>query len=78
MLPRRYLRQAEIIGDKVLFDQLNSYHSNIKLKIELNPTTFLDTKLTNIMMAINSTLVGKAHNYLYHRTPKLQNTMKEM
>ena len=36
------------LGDNVLFDQLNSYHPNIKLTIEVNPSKFLDTKLTNI------------------------------
>ena len=35
-------------GDNVLFDQLNSYHPNIKLTIEVNSSKFLDTKLTNI------------------------------
>ena len=41
-----YSRQK--LGDNVLFEQLNSYHQNIKLTIEVNPSTFLDTKLTNI------------------------------
>ena len=36
------------LGDKILFDRLNSYHPNIKLTIEVNPSKFLDTKLTNI------------------------------
>ena len=36
------------LGDNVLFDLLKSYHPNIKLTIEVNPSTFLDTKLTNI------------------------------
>ena len=36
------------LGDGVLFDQLNSYHPNIKLTMEVNPSKFLDTKLTNI------------------------------
>ena len=36
------------LGDNVLFDRLNSYHPNIKLTIEVNPSNFLDTKLTNI------------------------------
>ena len=31
-----------------MFDQLNSYYPNIKLTIEVNPSNFLDTKLTNI------------------------------
>ena len=36
------------LGDNVLFDLLKSYHPNIKLTIEVNSSTFLDTKLTNI------------------------------
>ena len=36
------------LGDSVLFDRLNSYHPNIKLTIEVNPSKFLGTKLTNI------------------------------
>ena len=34
----------------VLFNRLNNYHPNIKLTIELNPSKFLDTKLTSISM----------------------------
>ena len=40
-----YSRQK--LGDNVLLDRLNSY-PNIKLTIEVNPSRFLDTKLTNI------------------------------
>ena len=36
------------LGDNVLFDRLNGYHPNLKLTIEVNPSKFLDTKLTNI------------------------------
>ena len=36
------------LGDDVLFDRLNSYHPNIKFTIEVNPSKFLDIKLTNI------------------------------
>jgi len=32
-------------GDNYLFNRMNSYHPNIKLTIELNPSKFLDTKL---------------------------------
>ena len=31
-----------------MFVRLNSYHPNIKLTIEVNPSKFLDTKLANI------------------------------
>ena len=36
------------LGDNILFDQLNSYHPNIKLTIEVNLSKFLDTKLINM------------------------------
>ena len=39
------------LGDNILFDQLNNYHPNIKLTIEVNPSKYLDTKLTNIIVA---------------------------
>ena len=35
------------LGDNVLFARLKNYHPNIKLIIEVNPSTFLDTKLIN-------------------------------
>ena len=31
--------------EDLLFKKLNSYHSKIKLKIEINPTKFLDTEI---------------------------------
>ena len=36
------------LGDNVLLDWSNSYHPNIKLIIDVNPSKFLDNKLTNI------------------------------
>ena len=36
------------LRDNNLFDQLNSYYPNIKIIIEVNPSKFLNTKLTNI------------------------------
>ena len=36
------------LGDNVLFDRLNNYHPNINLTTKVNPSKFLDTKLTNI------------------------------
>ena len=41
-----YSRQK--LGNSILFDQLNSYHPNIKLNTEVNPSKYLDTKLTSI------------------------------
>ena len=39
------------LGDNAFHDQLNNYHPNIKLTIEVNSTKFLETKLTNINSA---------------------------
>ena len=58
----------------VLFDRLNSYHTNIKLPIELNPSKFLTTSV----VLINSTFTGKTQNYLHHGPPKLQNAINEI
>ena len=41
-----YSRRKKNIEDS-LFKALNSYHKNIKLTIEINPITFLDTRLHN-------------------------------
>ena len=35
------------LGDNFLFDWFNNCHPNIKLTIEVNPSTFLYIKLTN-------------------------------
>ena len=48
--PKLYKRYVNSIYSKLiknqpdwLFEKLNSYHPNIKLKIEVNPSKFLDT-----------------------------------
>ena len=71
-----YSRQR--LGESVLFYQLNNYHPNIKLTMEVNPSKFLDSKLTNINGAYNSTFIGKMQNYLHHGNPKHQNAIKEI
>ena len=38
------------LGDNVMFNWLNNYHPNIKLTVYLNPSKFLDTKLTIIVL----------------------------
>ena len=45
---RRVWWKLAFIVNSDLFDWLNNYHPNIKFLIELNPSKFLDTKLTNI------------------------------
>ena len=44
------------LGDNVL---LNNYHPNIKLITKVNPSKFLDTKLTNINGDYKFNLYGK-------------------
>ena len=65
-----------------MFDRLNNYHSNIKLTIEVNPSNFLDTKLTNINTAFEFNVYQKKkknnQNYLDHGPPKLQNVVNEI
>ena len=64
-----------------MFDRLNNYHSNIKLTIEVNPSNFLDTKLTNINTAFEFNVYQKKNNnqnYLDHGPPKLQNVVNEI
>ena len=63
------------LGDNVLIDRLNNYHSNIKVTIEVNPSKFLDTKLTNIY---HQRLLKKTQKYLNHGPPKLQNAVNEI
>ena len=63
------------LRENVFFDRLNNYHPNIKLTIEVNPSRFLDTKLTNINVSVNSTFIGKTQNYFQHGPPKLQNAI---
>ena len=36
------------LQEKLSFDRLRNYHIIIKVTIELNPSMFLDTKLTNV------------------------------
>ena len=71
-----YSRQE--LGDNVLFDRLNSYHPNIKLTIEVNPSKFLDTKLTNINGTYKFNVYRKAQSYLHYGPAKLQNTMNKI
>ena len=44
-----YIYSRQILGDNVLFDELNNYHPNIKLTTEVSSSMFLYTKLTNII-----------------------------
>ena len=58
VIPSKPIFYRRFVGDIysrrkffALFDRLNNYHSNIKFTIEVNPSKFLNTKLTNIIGA---------------------------
>ena len=57
-----YVRRKKNETDE-LYNALNSYHQNIKLTLELNPTKFLDTKI------IRSN--GKITTQVYNKMKKL-------
>ena len=63
------------LGDNILFDRLNSYHTNIKLTMKVSCSRFLNTKLTNINGIYKFNVY---RNYLHHGPPKLQNVINEM
>ena len=59
------------LGDNALFNQLNNYHSNIKLDIEVNLSKFSDTKLLpTLMVPINSTKNTNLPSPWTTKTPK--------
>ena len=60
------------LGDSVLFDRLNNYHSNIKVTIEVNPSKYLDSKLTNISGVYKFNVYQKKHKTTF--TMDLQNS----
>ena len=60
------------LEDKVLLQPLNNYNPDIKLNIELNPITFLDTKLTKISGVYKFNIYPKKHKTIY--TMDLQNS----
>ena len=61
-----------------MFNRLNNYHPNIKLTIELNPSKFLDTKLTNSIVPINSMFIRKVQNYYPYGPQKLRKAINEL
>ena len=64
------------LGDNVLSDRLNIYHPNIKLPIEENPSTFLDTKLTNINGAYKFNFYRKSTKLPSPRNSKIPKRYK--
>ena len=57
-----YTRRKKGIHDKS-YERLNNYHTNIKLKIEINPNKFLDTEIIEKK--------GVIETRVYRKTTKL-------
>ena len=66
------------LGNNVLFDRLNGYHPNNKLAIEVNPSQFLDTKLTNINGIYEFNVYWKNTKLLPPLTSKTPNAINEI
>ena len=60
-----YVRRKKNIRD-MLFEGLNSYHQNIKLTVEVNPSRFLDTELIREERSILSQVFNKPHKFSVH------------
>ena len=68
----------QILEDNDLFDLLNTYHQNIKLTIEVNPSKFLDIKLTNINGACKFNVYRKINGDYYRSKRISSNFDKEI
>ena len=56
-----------------MFNRLNNYHPNVKLTIEVNPSMFVDTKLSNINGTYKFNIYRKNRKLPYlwtSKTPK--------
>ena len=58
-----YVRRKKNKND-ILFNALNSFHKNIKLTVEVNPTKFLDTQISSYPNgSLSFKVVKKRENY---------------
>ena len=70
-----YNRRKKNVEDS-LFNSLNSYHKNIKLTIEVNPTKFLDTQLFNQNGVYNTKVFRKETKIPNHWSSKIPKRYK--
>ena len=72
---KRYVDDTYVIRKKnetdELYNALNSYHQNIKLTLELNPTKFLDTKIIRSNGKITTQVYNKMKKLPVHWTSKI-------
>ena len=70
-----YMRRKKNDVDK-LFEELNSYHENIKLMLEVNSTKFLDTELDTENIWILMQVFIKSTKLPVHWSSKMENYIK--
>ena len=72
---KRYADDTYVIRKKnetdELYNALNSYHQNIKLTLELNPTKFLHTEIIRSNGKITAQVYNKMKKLLVHWTSKI-------
>ena len=65
-----YVRRKKHETDKLFID-LNSYHENIKLTLEINPNKFLDTEIIRTNQGIKTQVYNKAKKLPVHWSSKV-------
>ena len=70
-----YIRRKKNEPDS-LFEKLSSYHLNIKLTIEKNPTKFLDTKIIRLGCEKETKVYNKSKKLPVHQSSKIPTRYK--
>ena len=65
-----YVRKKKITIDE-LFEMLDTYHDNIKITIEENPTKFLDTEIVRHNSAIITKVYTRSNRFPVHWSSKI-------
>ena len=65
-----YIRRKKNINDE-LFQNLNCYHTNIKLTLEENPRKFLDAEIIRKNNTISTQVFTKLTNFPVHWSSKI-------
>ena len=70
-----YIRRKKNVNDE-LFQNLNCYHTNIKLNLEENPRKFLDTKIIRKNNTISTQVFTKLTKFPVHWISKIPTNYK--